>query len=65
MQILKHGNLKSRKFTCSNCGCEFVADPTEYGTTVVKGIVLWCHAHCPECGCETSDSKSWENNDEQ
>ena len=33
MKILKHGDLKPRKFTCTKCGCEFVADITEYNKT--------------------------------
>ena len=30
MVIVKHGNLKEEDFTCERCGCEFIADMTEY-----------------------------------
>ena len=30
MKILKHGDLKPRKFICKTCGCEFVAEMGEY-----------------------------------
>ena len=29
MKILKPGKVEQRKFTCSRCGCVFVADTTE------------------------------------
>ena len=51
MKILKHGDLKPRKFTCANCHCEFVADQSEYGTckysqgySPIRFIVT-----CPDC----------------
>lgn len=46
MKILKHGDLKPRKFKCSNCGCEFVADKMEYTLTHVEELYCIC---CPEC----------------
>lgn len=64
MKILKHGNLKPRKFTCWNCGCEFVANTTEYCITMASGIPLWRSADCPECGAETTDSEPWEEKDD-
>jgi hypothetical protein len=64
MKILKHGNLKSRKFVCWHCDCEFVADTTEYRTTMSNNVVLWCHADCPECGVETTYSEPWEDKNE-
>lgn len=44
MKILKHGDLKERKFVCAYCGCEFVANCAEYGYT--KDVIVVC---CPEC----------------
>ena len=51
MKILKHGDMKPRKFTCTNCYCEFVADQSEYGTyrysqgtSPIRYLVA-----CPDC----------------
>ena len=51
MKILKHGDMKPRKFRCTNCHCEFVADQSEYGTcryaygsSPIKYLVT-----CPDC----------------
>ena len=60
MIVLKHGKLKSRKFTCNSCGCEFVAKVTEYSTYESDGNILWCYINCPECGNETTNSEPWE-----
>ena len=53
MKILKHGDLQPRKFTCTKCGCEFVADMTEYGKCSdihpVYGPYTAYHIYCPEC----------------
>lgn len=65
MRILKHGNLKPRKFVCWNCDCEFVADVSEYRTTTSNGVTLWHNAYCPECDSETIKSEAWEDKDEQ
>ncbi len=65
MKILKHGNLKPLKFTCWHCGCEFVADMSEYRTTMANGINLWHNAYCPECDAETTDSKVWEEQENE
>ena len=65
MKILKHGNLRPRKFTCWHCDCEFVADVSEYRTTIVNGSALWHSAFCPECDAETTDSEPWEDENEQ
>lgn len=64
MKILKHGNLKQRKFTCAICGCEFVVDMREYQTVAANGIALWHLADCPECGNETSINEIWEEQNE-
>jgi len=64
MKILKHGNMKPRKFTCLNCGCEFVADTTEYNMTTAQGIVLWYRTECPECCNWTEKSEPWEEKDD-
>lgn len=62
MKILKHGDLKPRKFTCSKCHCEFVADMTEYYSREYdyplgdRGIHY--HVTCPDCKREViKDSK--------
>ena len=64
MKILKHGNLRPRKFTCLNCGCEFVSNVTEYDTTMSHGIALWHSSYCPECGSSTEKSEPWEYEDD-
>ena len=64
MKILKYGSLKPRKFICMNCGCEFVADTTEYSMTAAQGIVLWYRTECPECGNWTEKSEPWEEKDD-
>lgn len=46
MQIIKHGNLKSRYFICKSCGCEFIADKGEYKTATSDDNFFVC---CPEC----------------
>lgn len=63
MQIIKHGNHEildrlRKTFKCSYCGCEFVADKTEY-----QDVAGWdnnypvqvLRINCPECGegCRT------------
>lgn len=61
MKILKHGNLKPRKFICQDCGCEFVANISEYSTYTGTA---WCYSYCPECDARTFDSEVWEEQDE-
>jgi DNA-directed RNA polymerase subunit RPC12/RpoP len=60
MKILKHGNLKPRKFICKDCGCEFIADVTEYTQYACNRTVLWWYIDCPECGGRVNDSVPWE-----
>lgn len=60
MMILKHGNLKPRKFVCDQCGCEFVANAKEYGQYTYKDKILWTYADCPECDARISYSAPWE-----
>lgn len=60
VKILKHGNMKQRKFVCKYCGCEFVAGVREYNTYTNNGVVVYCYADCPECDTETIDSELWE-----
>ena len=62
MKILKHGDLQPRKFACTKCHCEFVADMTEYYAREYdyplgdRGINY--HATCPDCKREViKDSK--------
>ena len=55
MKILKHGDLKPRKFTCKTCDCEFVANRDEYGSysinrpDTLENIEV-CRVYCPDCG---------------
>ena len=64
MKILKHGNLKLRKFICWRCNCEFIAEVSEYNTQMVCGEPIWHTAFCPECAAETNQSCKWEGQDE-
>ena len=55
MKILKHGDLKPRKFTCRTCGCEFVANRDEYGSYSIYcpdtlDNIEVCRVYCPDCG---------------
>lgn len=61
MKILKHGNLKPRKFICQDCGCEFVADISEY--SLYPGTA-WYYSDCPDCDARIFDSKPWEEQNE-
>lgn len=65
MEIIKHGKKKPRKFTCFNCGCEFVADTTEYWTARFENSVMFWKSDCPECGDRTEKSEPCEETDEQ
>lgn len=49
MKILKHGDLKPRKFICSVCGCEFVANRNEYGIDKTYAILPRYIVTCPCC----------------
>ena len=55
MKILKHGDLKLRKFRCRTCDCEFVANRDEYGSysiyrpDTLEDIEV-CRVYCPDCG---------------
>lgn len=46
MKILKHGNMMRRRFTCKYCGCEFVADRSEYNIAVSGDNFF---VTCPDC----------------
>lgn len=63
MEILKSGNLKPRKFTCINCGCEFVANIKEYWRIDTFGVVDY-ECSCPECTYSPRTSEPWEEEDE-
>ena len=65
VKILKHGNLKSRKFTCNICGCEFVADMYEYDTVSQFNQVVYYIAQCPDCRCDTTDNEPWEEENDR
>lgn len=53
-KIIKHGNLKPRKFTCKNCDCEFVADVMDYCAYECNGTPMWWFTDCPDC-CSRTD----------
>ena len=55
MKIIKHGDLKPRKFICRYCGCEFVANAREYNTSE-----HWIFMYCPDCDTQVFDSEPWE-----
>lgn len=65
MKILKHGNLKPRKFVCDQCGCEFVANAKEYSQYTHDGVTLWTYSDCPECDARIHFSVPWEGENEQ
>lgn len=50
MKILKHGELKERKFTCKKCGCEFIADMSEYCFGITDDYMVDC-PDCNQLGC--------------
>ncbi len=60
MTILKHGRIKEPKkkvyFKCNGCGCQFIADDTEFHTFIgyLTGIRRYS-CKCPECGWKCSD----------
>lgn len=64
MRVIKHGDMKPRKFTCLNCGCEFIANTTEYCAIQVDGKIMFWTCECPECSVITSKSELWEGKDE-
>ena len=64
MKILKHGDLKPRKFICKDCGCEFVADAREYGSYGSNRVIICWYADCPECDARTTVSEPWEEQDD-
>jgi RNase P subunit RPR2 len=48
MEIIKHGNLTPIRFECKKCGCEFIADITEYKEAYSNGekhLIV----DCPDC----------------
>ena len=60
MIILKHGTLKFRKFVCGTCGCEFVADTSEYERAELYCQIDFYEACCPCCSRYTRYSEPWE-----
>lgn len=56
MEIIKHGNgakRSPRTFICKECGCTFVARPTEYRTRKCFNQYACYDIHqidCPDCG---------------
>ena len=59
MEIIRHGNDRKsndlKRFVCSNCECEFIADNTEYSKCDLEydGSEEYI-ANCPECGAVVS-----------
>lgn len=52
MKILKQGKIdnKPKKFECSECGCVFEADDTEYSKWHAPMNETYFVAICPCCG---------------
>lgn len=49
MKVLKHGMKEKCKFSCHNCLCVYVANPSEYKVEkLFDSVVKSCK--CPECG---------------
>ena len=65
MRIIKNGVLTFKKFTCGICGCEFVADVSEYITVTNSGNATGYEARCPTCDNYTDVSEPWEEENEQ
>ena len=66
MEILKHGDLKERRFTCKTCGCEFVANMKEYRSSILYTLTYFT-VKCPYCdkeNCYTCDSAPLYKKDE-
>lgn len=64
MKILKHGDLKQRKFTCKVCDCEFIASACEYYAITTGDFIIGYDAYCPECNNNTNISEIWEEKDD-
>lgn len=59
MHIIKHGNLEPRYFVCRYCGCEFVADKSEY-KVAASGDNFF--VDCPECyACFDQHAPLWKD----
>lgn len=58
MKIIKHGDLKERRFKCEFCGCEFIADCSEYKYIYDFGND-WINVLCPYC---SGDNKIYPSN---
>lgn len=56
MKIIRPGNVPERNFTCDVCGCEFIANFSEYTHNHIYdklgGRTLWdvFECDCPCCG---------------
>lgn len=58
MKIITPGKEihKKRLFTCCHCGCQFIADKTEYHTTPMLNDFYYS-MECPNCFEYISDSE--------
>lgn len=61
MIIIKQGDKKQRVFTCTNCGCEFIAERNEYFRV---GKFHYYKCDCPCCTYTTDISKPVEDADD-
>ena len=54
MKIIKPGDpektLCHKNFTCLKCGCEFIADSTEYEHAGMQYNIQYYRCKCPCCG---------------
>ena len=47
MKIIKEGDLQPRKFTCTTCGCVFIANRDEYQAVWLSPSQI--SIKCPHC----------------
>ena len=63
MKIIKSGRGGGKKpvtFVCKECGCVFVAEPTEYSTRKCFSSLEMFNVHsckCPECGEHVTETE--------
>lgn len=58
IKIIKDGSLKklnkTKRFTCSKCGCIFEADDSSYTINSWRNEKIYITAICPFCGKSVS-----------
>ena len=63
MRIIKQGILPERDFICKICGCEFVANLTEYKSAKLywQPSCTLFEIDCPCCGNQILDQEETKN----